>query len=351
MHPPPAPAAGLSRWERRLAAAVHWGFYAIMIGMPLSGWLAVSATRIEVPTLLYGVVPWPHLPGVDGLAPDAKALAHEIGKAGHGLLAKGAFLLIALHVAGALKHQFWSRDVAVLHRMAPGARPGRRLEPRLLIIAAGLAGAVALGRLASPRHADVAPPPPRPVVAAPVEAPKAAPVETPPAAARETGPVRWTVASGSTLAFETSWSGEAVRGRFERWRAAIDFSPEALDRSKVVVSIDVGSAVTGDEQRDAALRAGDWFDVETHPSARFTADRFKKTGPDRYVAHGVLDLRGVKRPLDLAFSLKITGERAHVQGLAELDRLAFGVGQGEWASPDQIPAKVTVRVDLKARRN
>jgi polyisoprenoid-binding protein YceI len=49
--------------------------------------------------------------------------------------------------------------------------------------------------------------------------------------------------------------------------------------------------------------------------------------------------------------LKIDGDRAEVSGVTTLDRTTFGVGQGEWASTDQIPAKVTVRIVLAAQRS
>ena len=158
------------------------------------------------------------------------------------------------------------------------------------------------------------------------------------------------VAPGSTLGFETAWSDTAVQGRFGRWTAEISFSPEALDRSRVVVSVDMASAETGDAQRDAALAAPDWFDVGAHPRATFTATRFEHAGGDRYVAHGRLALRGASRPLSLPFRLQIDGDKARVRGVTSLDRTAFGVGQGEWTSTDQIPAKVTLSVDLRARR-
>jgi polyisoprenoid-binding protein YceI len=58
----------------------------------------------------------------------------------------------------------------------------------------------------------------------------------------------------------------------------------------------------------------------------------------------------VSQPLSLPFRLTIDGDRATVAGVTSLDRTAFGVGQGEWASSDQIPAKVSVRIDLKAVR-
>ncbi|WP_296459405.1 YceI family protein [Phenylobacterium sp.] len=70
-------------------------------------------------------------------------------------------------------------------------------------------------------------------------------------------------------------------------------------------------------------------------------------GGARYAA---VALRGVSRPLSLPFRLTIDGDRATVSGVTSLDRTAFGVGQGEWQNTDQIPARVTVRIDPKARR-
>ena len=50
------------------------------------------------------------------------------------------------------------------------------------------------------------------------------------------------------------------------------------------------------------------------------------------------------------FRLTIDGDRAEAKGRASLDRNAFGVGQGEFAGTDQIPGKVTVEIDVKAKR-
>ena len=361
--PPPLPAA-LSRWEATLSKVVHASFYVVMIGMPLTGWLMVSTSRIVLPTLLYGTIPWPHFPLVGGLAPGARHLWNEIGKNGHEILAWGLFALLALHVAGALKHQLFGRDEPVLARMAPGAVPGRRLEPRLLVILLAFAGVVAFGQFVQPPRPAMAAPPvavaaesfaPAPVKGqGAVETATVEPPATPASAtapAETADPVHWKVSPGSTLAFTSAWSGEPVQGRFDRWKADILFGEKALDRSEVTVTIDMGSAKTGDAQRDASLPAPDWFDSAAHPSAVFTATRFSRSGEGRYVAHGTLTLRGVTRPLDLSFDLKIDGAKATVSGRANLDRLAFGVGQGEFAATDQIPAKVAVRVQLRATRD
>src|SRR5512140_2943913 len=57
-NPPPPEPATLAPWERVLSQVVHWGFYLIMIGMPLTGWLMVSASRTQIPTVLFWTVPW-----------------------------------------------------------------------------------------------------------------------------------------------------------------------------------------------------------------------------------------------------------------------------------------------------
>ena len=131
--PPPEPAA-LAPWERRLSTAVHWAFYGVMIGMPVTGWIMVSTSRYVVPTLLFGVVPWPHIPGLAEIAPAARHVWNEAGEISHELIVKGFYALIALHVAGALKHQFARNDAPVLQRMAPGAVAGRWWDPRLIAI-------------------------------------------------------------------------------------------------------------------------------------------------------------------------------------------------------------------------
>lgn len=120
MNPPPPEPASLKPWEKVAAQAVHWSFYGIMIGMPLTGWLVVSTSPYNLPTLLYHLVPWPHLPVVHDLpAPQKTAVNHLSGTA-HVALAWGTLGLLALHIGAVVKHQFLDGH-PVLGRMAPGA--------------------------------------------------------------------------------------------------------------------------------------------------------------------------------------------------------------------------------------
>lgn len=129
MTPQPSFAAHLAPWEKALAHAVHWLFYVFMIGMPLAGWAMVSASpRIKVfPTSFWGLFNWPAFPGFGGEAPaQLKATHHLLNHIHADWMPWFGYALIALHVAGALKHQFFDKDNE-LARMVPGlGTPGRR---------------------------------------------------------------------------------------------------------------------------------------------------------------------------------------------------------------------------------
>jgi cytochrome b561 len=116
--PPPLPAY-VRGWERWLAIAVHVGFYVIMIGLPLTGWAMRSASPLHhiLPIKLFALA-WPAIGPLASLPADQAKSAEQLFEAAHGLLGKLAYALIVLHAAGALKHQFISRD-DVVARMIP----------------------------------------------------------------------------------------------------------------------------------------------------------------------------------------------------------------------------------------
>ena len=171
-----------------------------------------------------------------------------------------------------------------------------------------------------------------------------------PAAALAAPPV-WTVdKAASKLGFAGSAGGQGFTGVFRRWDATIHFDPKDLAHSDASVSVDMASAFTGSSDRDTLLPDEDWFWTSHFPRATFVAHSFRAAGPGRYAADGVLTLRGVARPLTLPFTLAITGPSAKMSARVDLNRLTFGVGQGEWKATDTVPANVTVTVDLTAHR-
>lgn len=112
-HKAPALPAGMKPIERIGAHASHIGFYVLMIGIPLSGWIMVSASTTRITTKIFKRVKVPDFPGVTR-SEYMETLTENI----HDKLAMIMIFLIGLHVAAALKHHFINKD-DVLTRMVP----------------------------------------------------------------------------------------------------------------------------------------------------------------------------------------------------------------------------------------
>ena len=107
--PAPLIAPPIPRWQKLLAGIMHFALYAFMLGMPVLGWVAISAKGS--PVHFFG---W-QLPMLIG--PD-KALYKSL-KEVHETIGTIGYYLIGLHVAAALGHHYVMRDNTLL-RMLPG---------------------------------------------------------------------------------------------------------------------------------------------------------------------------------------------------------------------------------------
>jgi cytochrome b561 len=115
-NPTPREAPG-SALAARAARAAHLALYALMLWMPLTGWLMASASTLQdmygIQNMVFGLftLPDPFVPG-DKALEEALAAAHLAGG-----LALSA--LVAVHAAAALAHHFVFRD-DTLRRMVRG---------------------------------------------------------------------------------------------------------------------------------------------------------------------------------------------------------------------------------------
>lgn len=334
--PPAALEGGLGGW---LAKAVHFGLYVFMIGAPLSGWLLVSTERVNVPTLLFGTVHWPHIPAPQGL----NGFAHV----SHGLLGWLGLLLILLHVAGAVRHQWLLRD-NLMARMAP-ARGLWVLLALLLPVgwALGVMTIKSAGKDAGPAQSQ-AEAPAQPIAPSPPGEPSNAATvvtETP------TAPPTWTIQPGGTLAFSVTNGADKLLGRFGKWSGDIVFDPDRPEQAaRIAIRVALNSASVGDATQDAMLAGADFLDVSNHPSAAFRATSVRMIAPNRYKAQGTLSLRGKDRPQDVLFTLSGTGLSRHVEGSAVINRAGFGVGTGEAAQALAPTVQLTFSFDATGTR-
>lgn len=111
-HAVPPPPAGMPAWQHRVAEATHYVLYALMIVIPLSGWLMSSAKGFQ--TVYFGVVPLPDLVSKSEDLGNTLQLIHKS-------LNYTMIGMVVLHAAAALKHHFIDKD-EVLRRMLPGRR-------------------------------------------------------------------------------------------------------------------------------------------------------------------------------------------------------------------------------------
>ena len=166
----------------------------------------------------------------------------------------------------------------------------------------------------------------------------------------------WRMDAGSSeLKFTPRLAGGEFTGRFERFETTLRFDPADLAHSSLQVVVDLSSARTGDSDRDTALHGVEFFAVSRWPQARFSSTRIRALGGGRYEAAGKLTLRDSTRDLALPFRFELAapgGGTARLTGATTLQRLHFGVGQGEWRSTEWLDDAVRVEfsVALEAAR-
>jgi polyisoprenoid-binding protein YceI len=83
-----------------------------------------------------------------------------------------------------------------------------------------------------------------------------------------------------------------VTGSFKQFNATVETEGDDITTAKVYFTADVHSISTNNEQRDAHLRTGDFFDSENHPQLTFESNKLEKINNENYKLYGTLTIRG-----------------------------------------------------------
>jgi polyisoprenoid-binding protein YceI len=235
---------------------------------------------------------------------------------------------ILLHIAGGLKHQFIDKD-ATLRRMwfTRGEMPivGALISKNSARIVAALAFVAAAGAAYGlgffERHeANVQ------------------------ATALKDIASDWVVQDGDITIVITQFGNE-VTGTFADWTSEISFDPYPADiMGSVTTTVAIGSLTLGSVSANAV--GADYFDLETHPTAIFTAD-IKPDG-DGFVADGTLTIKGTSVAVKMPFDLILEGETATMTGAIPLNRQDFKVGESQ-ADEGTLGFTVAVAIALTAQ--
>jgi cytochrome b561 len=108
-HKPPPPPVGTPAWQKPVSRMVHFAFYGLLILLPLSGWVWMSAA--DRPIDFFGLFTVPSIVAPSESLADVLHDRHEV-------LGIAMLALVVIHILAALKHQFFDRT-GLIGRMNP----------------------------------------------------------------------------------------------------------------------------------------------------------------------------------------------------------------------------------------
>jgi polyisoprenoid-binding protein YceI len=150
----------------------------------------------------------------------------------------------------------------------------------------------------------------------------------------------------SEIVFTTKQMGVPVEGRFGKFSAQIALDPRQPASGRVAFTIDTGSARFGAAETDAEVPKAAWLNVAKFPQASFESTAIKALGGGRFEVAGKLSIKGTAQNVVVPVSVVQAGASSTATGTFTIQRLAFKVGEGEWADTQVVANDVAVRFKL-----
>ena len=286
--PPPYPST-LKKRDIIGAKIGHVGLYALMFAIPFSGWLMVSSSPYGLPTFIFGLFEWPHIPGVAG----DKSVNHLAGDF-HEYMAYGFIALIVIHITAVFKHALIDK-IKLLSRISFFA-----IIVTILSIGTTHAKAYIIDH------------------------------------------------DKSAITFSGTHAGDIFEGQFNSWAASIDFDKDDLKNSAVSVAFETRSAKTGNAMYDGALPTKDWFNSADHPTATFISSAITTTNTG-YRLTGDLTIRGESKPLSFDFILMQTADgTTNINTTFDVNRMDFNIGTASDPTAEWVGETITITINIAA---
>ena len=301
--PPPEPDT-VPAWQRRTASLVHVALYALMLALPLTGWLLVSWSSFDVDTYLFDVIPWPHLPN-PGLMPEGPATEDAL-HAWHAIAGNVLIVLLLAHAGAALKHHFVDRD-AVLVRMLPDW--SRSWNAKL----AAFGVAVAASGTALYLYAD--------------QADEAALL----------------AAGASEVGFVALVTGDETPGTFPVSEVTATLDETTPANSSITARVETAGVTSQNAQMAGSLPDVEWFDSETHPEATFVSSAVRRADDTTLEVDGTLTIKGIA--VDVSFPMALADEDGVrvARGEFTVDRQDFDLGLKSQKTDQYVGYSVVIR--------
>jgi len=151
------------------------------------------------------------------------------------------------------------------------------------------------------------------------------------------------VPAQSEIVFVSKQMGVPVEGRFKKFDAQLAFDPAKPEASKIAFTVDVASATLGVPETDAELPKATWFNTSKFPQATFQSTAVKGLGGGKFEVSGTLGIKGATRNVVVPVVVTQAGATTNATGTFSLKRLAFQIGQNEWADTSMVADDVQVK--------
>ena len=154
------------------------------------------------------------------------------------------------------------------------------------------------------------------------------------------------VPAQSSVEFTAKQMGVPLQGHFKKFDAQVAFDPAKLAASRIRFTVDTGSATMGARETDAELPKAPWFNVPQFPQATFESSAIKALGGGKFDVAGKLTIKGTAVNVSVPVALVQSGATTTATGVLPLKRLAFKIGDGEWADTSMVADEVQVKFKI-----
>lgn len=153
------------------------------------------------------------------------------------------------------------------------------------------------------------------------------------------------VPAQSEVVFVSRQMGVPVEGRFKTFSAQVAFDPAKLATSTIAFTVDTGSADISREA-NAELPKATWFNVAAFPKATFQSSSIKRVNASQFEVAGKLSIKGLSSDVVVPVTLAQSGATTTATGAFPIKRLAFRIGEKEWADTSMVADDVQVKFKI-----
>jgi polyisoprenoid-binding protein YceI len=147
----------------------------------------------------------------------------------------------------------------------------------------------------------------------------------------------------SEIVFVSKQLGVPIEGRFKKFDGQLAFDAAKPEASRIAFTVDVASATFGVPETDAELSKASWFNTARFPQATFQSTAVKGLGSGKFEVSGTLSVKGATRNVVVPVAVTQNGATTLAIGTFSLKRLAFQIGQNEWADTSVVADDVQVK--------